>query len=143
VSPGRLLAAGAAAGLTNLVLGFALAHFMGVARMQAALRAHGLREIGQPSDMLPHIVVRLLTGLGVTLLFAALTPRFGEGPRAALVALVFGWTFLYAYRAWGHAHIGLFTPGMAWSFAAVGAVELALTILVGAWIAVGSNFWRL
>jgi hypothetical protein len=109
VTPLRVGLAGLAAGAVNLVAGFAFAHLVGVGRFQALLRQHGLRAIGEhPADAIAHTAVRLLLGLGVTTLYACLVARFGPGPRAALAAAGFAWAFVYAYTAWGHAHIGLF-----------------------------------
>lgn len=142
MTAGRLAIAGLAAGVTNLVMGFGFAHFVGVERLQALLREHGLRAIGEPADAIPHTIVRLLLGIGATLLFAAVAGRFGEGLRAALVAAFFAWAFVYAYTAWGHAHIGLFPKPLAWALAGWGIVEMTLTTLVGAWIAVGRSFWK-
>jgi hypothetical protein len=138
----RIVLGGLAAGVANMALGFAYAHATGaVEQLQSVLRDHGLRVIGQPSDAIPHVVVRLLMGVAVTALFAALAPRFGAGPLAALVAAGFAWAFLYAYTAWGHAHIGLFPVSMALTLAAWGAVEMIATALLGGWIATGSGFW--
>jgi len=142
VSAARLFGAGLAAGATNLVLGFTFAHFYGVEKLQAVLRDHGLRAIGEPKDAIPHTIVRLLFGIGATLLFWALIPRFGATPRAALVAGLFAWAFVYAYTAWGHHHIGLFTVSMAWAMAMWGIAEMVATAMVGGWIATGRGFWR-
>ena len=142
MTAGRIVLAGLAAGAVNLVLGFAFAHLSGmVETFQSILRSHGLRVIGQPSDALPHVLVRLLVGVAVTALFAAVAPRFGAGPKGALVAAGFAWAFLYAYHAWGHAHIELFPVPMAVLFATWGAVEITVTTLAGAWIAAGRGFW--
>lgn len=141
MTTGRILAAGLAAGATNLVVGFAFAHFVGVERFQALLREHGLRAIGQPSDAIPHVLVRLLIGLVVTLLFVCVSARFGRGPAGALAAAAFGWSFLYAYTAWGHVHIGLFPLSWGFLLAGWGIVEMLATALVGGWVATGRAFW--
>lgn len=141
VSAGRLMAAGLAAGAVNLVAGFGFAHMVGVEKLQALLREHGLRPIGEPSDVVPHTLVRLLTGVAVTLLFACLTARFGTGVKAALVAAAFGWVFLYAYTAWGRVHIGLFPLRWGFLLAGWGVVEMLATAIVGGWIATGRGFW--
>lgn len=59
-------------------------------------------------------------GAVVTALYAVVTARFGATPKAALVAAAFAWALLYAYTAWGHAHIGLFTRAMSWQLAGWG-----------------------
>ena len=137
----RFLAAILAAGATNLVLGFSFAHLVGIEQIQGVLRQHGLRVIGEPSDAVPHLIVRLLFGVGVTALYTFLVPRFGAGPRAALVAGLFAWVFVYCYTAWGHAHIGLFPPRLSWALAGWGLVEMTLTALAGGWVAAGRRFW--
>jgi hypothetical protein len=137
-----LIVAGLAAGAANLVLGFAFAHIVGVEKIQSVLRAHDLRVIGQPSDALPHAIVRLLLGVGTTLLFWAVSPRFASPPVAAVTAGLFAWAFVYAYTAWGHHHIGLFPASLSWMLAGWGLVEMIATAFVGGWIATGSGFWR-
>lgn len=141
MTPARFLAAGFAAGAANLLLGFSFAHLVGVERFQELLRSHNLRAIGEPSDALPHLVVRLLLGFGVTALFCCVAARFGAGPRGALVAAAFGWAFVYVYTAWGHVHIGLFPPSWGWGLALWGLVEMTATAFVGAWVTTGRGFW--
>lgn len=142
MSAARLFGAGLAAGAANLALGFAFAHFYGVEKLQRVLREHNLRAIGDPRDAIPHTLVRLLLGIGATLLFWALVPRFGASPRAALVAGLFAWGFVYAYTAWGHHHIGLFPTSMAWALGVWGLVEMIATAMVGGWIVAGKGFWK-
>jgi hypothetical protein len=142
LSAGRLIGAGLAAGAVNLVLGFTFAHLVGVEKIQSALRAHNLRVIGEPSDAIPHTLVRLLLGVGATLLFWAVSARFTSPPVAAVVAGVFAWAFVYAYTAWGHFHIGLFPKSLAWMLASWGLFEMIATALAGGWIATGRSFWR-
>lgn len=141
MSFGRVLSAGLVAGLVNLAVGFGFAHLVGVERFHAILREHNLRAIGQPSDAIPHVLVRLLIGIVVTALFVCLVPRFGAGPRGALAAAAFGWTFLYAYTAWGHVHIGLFPRFWGWLLAGWGIVEMIATAIVGGWVIAGRAFW--
>jgi hypothetical protein len=86
-------------------------------------------------------VVRLLVGVAVTALFAAVAPRFGSSPRGALAAAGFAWAVVPLFTAWGHAHIGLFTRGQALALAGWGAIEMAGTAFVGAWLLVGRGFW--
>jgi hypothetical protein len=142
VSAGRFLAAGLVAGIANLVVGFSLAHVVGIQRLQELLLTHGLRAIGQPSDALAHVLVRIGVGVLVTGLFVCLTPRFGIGPRAAFAAAAFAWLSIPVFTAWGHAHIGLFPGSMAWAWAGCGALEMLVTAFVGGWVASGRRFGR-
>jgi hypothetical protein len=138
----RFMGAGLGAGAVNLVLGFALAHLVGVETIQTLLRQHGLRVIGEPSDVVPHVVVRLLMGFAVTALFLCVAPRFDSAPLAALVAGAFAWAFVDVFTAWGHAHIGLFPRAVAWSWAGMGLVVTMATAFAGGWLATGSRFWE-
>jgi hypothetical protein len=138
----RFILAALTAGIVNLVVGIGFAHTLGVERLQAQLVSHGLRAIGQPSDVLPHVLVRLLTGAAVTLLFVCVTPRFPAGPKAALVAGLFAWAFVPLFTAWGHAHIGLFPASWSWALAGFGIIEMMATALAGGWVVTGRRFWR-
>jgi hypothetical protein len=142
VTRARVAIAAAVAGVANVVLGAGIAHGIGVEKLEEALRSHGLRVIGEPSDIVPHVVVRILTGALVALLFAGLAPRFGAGPRGAVVTALFAWALLYAHTAWGYAHIGLFDASLAWTFAIAGLVEIVATAFLAGWVARGNGFWR-
>jgi len=137
----RILSAGFAAGVVNVVLGVTFAHFYGIEKLQRVLIDHNLRAIGEPRDAIPHTIVRLLFGVGVVLLFWAITPRFGATPRAAFVAGCFAWASVYVYTAWSNHHIGLFPMPMARALILWGLVEMNLTALAGGWIAAGKAFW--
>lgn len=139
---GRWVAAAAAGGFTNLVVGFAMAHLAGIAQLQTELASHGLRRIGEPSDVLPHVTVRLVLGTAVMLLYTLAAARLGPGPRAAWATAALAWLFVPAFTAWGHAHIGLFPTRLAWTFAGSGAVEMLATAFASGWVVTGSRFWR-
>ena len=141
VTKRRIVIAVVGTGIANVVLGASIAHLVGVERLIAALQSHGLRVIGQPSDLVPHVVVRILAGAVVALLFIALVPRYGVRVKGALVTALFAWALLYAHTAWGHHHIELFDASLAWTFAIAGLVEIVLTALVAGWIAAGRGFW--
>lgn len=141
MSAARVAGAGLGAGITNLVLGIGFAHTVGIEEFQAILREHGLRVIGEPADAIPHTIVRVLLGVITTLLFVCVAPRFGAGIKAALVAGGFAWAMVYAYSAWQHTHLGLYSTAWGLRIGGWGLFEMLATAVVGGWLVTGRRFW--
>ena len=127
----RFLVAGLAAGLLNTLCGIAFAQ-IAMPEMSESLRTHGLREINQPGDVVPHLVQRLLMGFVTVALYLAIHPRAGGRSQAVLVTTLFVWLLAYVRPFWNHVHIGLFTASLMLKAGAWGALETALTATAAA-----------
>ncbi len=98
--------------------------------MAAAQAALGVPPMG-PGAMAFFFAFSLSLGLLVVWLYAALLPRFGPGPRTALLVAVLLW-FLTSFSssaanlAYGFMPLGLTVVGMVW-----GLAELVVAALVG------------
>ncbi|MFT3917195.1 MAG: hypothetical protein QM704_24835 [Anaeromyxobacteraceae bacterium] len=98
--------------------------------MAAAQAARGVPPMG-PGAMAFFFVFSLSLGVLVVWLYAALLPRFGPGPRTALLVAMILW-FLTSFSssaanvAYGFMPLGLTVVGMTW-----GLAELVLAALVG------------
>lgn len=81
---------------------------------------------------LPWVVVDFVIGVLIVLNYAAMRPRFGPGPKTALLAgfILFGavTTVLYGFMA-----MGVFTEGNFLRSSAAAAVSVALGSLAGGW----------
>lgn len=130
---GRVILGGLVAGVV-MNLGEWLFHeVLFKARMEAAASEMGL---GLPSGSDIGIFIAMTFVLGVLLvwLYAAIRPRYGPGPKAAILAGLFGWVLLngfwYVYNlAWEIFPQDMVTISTVWGF-----FELPIATLVGAWL---------
>jgi hypothetical protein len=128
----RLLAAGAAAGLASLVLGFSFAHFVLGDELEAALG----ERMPEPDAKHLAIVVatRLAIGCALAWLYAVAQTRFGPGIRTVLILLPAVW-FLHCYVSMQvMAGFGFLPWSIALKWAAWGIVEMGLCLGLAAWI---------
>lgn len=95
----RIVGGGLAAGVLNIASGLTLAHFFFAAEVEAVLKRLNL-TFG-PEVAIQHLLMRLGMGIAVTWLYAAIRPRFGPGPRTALVAGTAMWLFAYVWSLAG------------------------------------------
>jgi len=90
INVGRWIGGGVAAGLVIWIReGVFSMFYMG--KMQAAMEAHGLTMEMNAGMFAISVVASLLTGLIMTFFYAAARPRFGPGPRTAVIAAVALW----------------------------------------------------
>ena len=77
------------------------------------------------------VIGSFVVGILLVWLYAAIRPRFGAGPRTAIIAALVVWFLAYAWPQFGHGLMG-FVP---WNLLAVGIiwglVEMILAALVG------------
>lgn len=130
---GRWIAGGIAAG----ALMWVVEGFSGMAyqkEMEAALASHGLSmEIG-PGSFLLSVAASLIAGLALIFFYAAARPRFGPGPRTAILVAVVLWSGGYFLSMLGYHLLGLFPDRMLALWGATGLVEMILGSLLGAWV---------
>jgi hypothetical protein len=133
INTGRWLAGGlAAAGLIWIIEGSASMIYMN--DMRTALEAHGLTFAMNAVTWILSIAVSGIVGLTLVFLYAAARPRFGPGPRTAVIVAVAMWFAGYLVSLLGYSMIGLYAPGMLAMWGAIGIVELILAALLGGWI---------
>lgn len=133
INVGRWLGGGIAAGaLIWLVEGLASVLYMD--DMQAALAAHDITFEMSAAVLVLSIVVSLIVGLTLMFFYAAARPRFGPGPRTAVLVAVGLWFGGYLVSLIGYQMLGLYATGMLVMWGVVGLVELILAGLLGGWI---------
>lgn len=129
----RVILGGLAAGLILSASEYVLHEFVLGERMQEAMVDMGLED-PTGSDMGIFVGMTFLLGILLVWLYAAIRPRFGPGPRAAIVAGLFGWVLLHAFwfgynLAWELFPRDLVTASTIWGFFA-----LPIATLAGAWL---------
>ncbi len=129
----RLVAGGSAAGLFVWMLEGA-ASLLYLDGMTAALKAHDLAVSMSPTKIFLTIALSLLTGMTLVFLYAAMRPRFGRGPRTAVIAGVVMWVGAYLFSLAGYAMIGLYPASMLVTWGFIGLAEMIIAALIGAWV---------
>ncbi len=97
-----------------------------------------MRELNVPpvvgGTIAVYMVVGFLLGIVAVWIYAAIRPRFGPGPKAAVLAGLIVWLLGYAWRLLSIGMTGLFDPGLLVLPAAWGLVEVVVATLAGAWL---------
>lgn len=91
--------------------------------------------ISEPGgNLIPLISATFLLGILAVWLYAAIRPRFGAGPRAALIAGGAVWLLSHVWSGvyLGVGYAGIITPKLAWIPIAWGLLEAPLATLAGA-----------
>jgi hypothetical protein len=130
---GRVIGGGLAAGVV-LNLGEWLLHDVILReRMEAAVAEMGM-EAPTGSDIGIFVAMTFVLGILLVWLYAAIRPRYGPGPKAAIVAGLFGWVLLYAFWYVYNIAWGLFPQDMMVVSTIWGLFELPIATMVGGWL---------
>ena len=130
---GRVIVGGLAAGVV-LNLGEWLLHEVVLAdRMEEAASSMGM-ELPTGSDIAIFVAMTFVLGILLVWLYAAIRPRYGAGPKAAILAGLFGWILLYAFwfaynLAWEIFPQDMVTISTIW-----GLFELPIAAMIGGWL---------
>lgn len=136
INTARVLLGGLAAGLV-MNIGEAALHG-GVLGQAAAdlFKSLHVPEPANPVYLISLVAVTFVVGIASVWLYAAIRPRYGAGPKTALVAGLAVWVLVHVwsgcYLAAGFA--GVIPPKLAWLPVAWGLIEAPLGTLVGAWL---------
>lgn len=133
INVGRWIASGVVAAIVVWILeGVASVLYMD--DMAAALEAHGLAMEVSAGVMAMSVVISLIIGLTLMFLYVAARPRFGAGPRTAVIVAVALWFGGYLLSLLGYGMLGLYPTGMLVMWGVVGLVELIVAALAGGWV---------
>jgi hypothetical protein len=99
--------------------------------VQAALAAHSMSMELSAGVMVLAVVISLIVGLTLVFFYAAARPRFGPGPRTAIIVAVALWFGGWLPSLIGYGMIGLYPTSLLIQWAIVGLVELVLAALLG------------
>lgn len=80
------------------------------------------------------VTLGFLIGIATVWLYAAIRPRYGAGPRTALIAGATVWFLAYVYGSIGMAVMGLFPAQMVAIALVWGLVELLAGAVAGAYV---------
>jgi hypothetical protein len=113
ISAGRLVGGGLVAGLImNVVDGVANGAILGAQWLEETRRLGvDVSQAAQSRSLVGWVVFDFLCGIAVVWLYASIRPRYGAGPRTALIAGLALWFITHlAFSAW--AFTGLYSTGI-------------------------------
>ena len=133
INVGRWFAGGIAAGIL-IWLVHGAANMLYMSDIQAAMQAHGLSMEMSASVLVMSLAVSLIAGLALVFFYAAARPRFGPGPKTAVIVAVALWLGGYFLLLVGYEMMELFPTRMLAQWGVVGLVEMILAAILGGWI---------
>jgi hypothetical protein len=102
--------------------------------MKASLEAHGLSMNESAAMMIFWVVYGFVWGIAAIWLYASVRPRYGAGPKTAVITGVGFWFIGYFLPMIGWSSIGLYPASMLTTWTLLGLVEMIVATLLGAWI---------
>ncbi len=102
-------------------------------KLEAALQARNLPPVGG-AGMAVFLVGGFVLGWLLVWLYAAIRPRFGPGPRTAVIAAVAFWLMAYCWPGVGMGVMGLFPWGVLAVALLWGLAEVVVAALAGGWL---------
>jgi hypothetical protein len=103
------------------------------AQMEAELAAHNLPAVGGPAIAV-FVLETSVLGLITVWLYAAIRPRFGPGPKTAIIAGVVVWALTYLYSAIAFGVLGVNSMGIVVLGVVWGLVEMIFASAVGGYL---------
>jgi hypothetical protein len=103
------------------------------AEMQDFFRRCGFREPGG-NFIAVAVVITFVLGIVIILGYAAIRPRFGPGPKTAIITALFAWFGVYVYQNVIGLGLGMVPARLVVIALAWGLVEYIVATVVGAWL---------
>ncbi|MFQ5778566.1 MAG: hypothetical protein ACE5IP_11235 [Terriglobia bacterium] len=133
INLGRVILGGLLAGVVINISEFILNAVVLMRDMEEALKALNLSPVGGGAIGI-FVVQGFVMGIVTVWLYAAIRPRFGPGPRTALLAGLVVWFLTPVLASVGFLVMGFFPAkpvaiGIVWTLA-----ELLLASVAGAWL---------
>jgi hypothetical protein len=130
---GRVLLGGLVAGIVLNIGEYILNDKVFGAQMKEYLAKHNFPAPGGNAIVVA-VVMTFVLGIVIVLGYAAIRPRFGAGPKSAIVAALFAWFGVYVYpnvlgAAFGFVPTNILPIALVW-----GLVEYNVAALIGAWL---------
>ena len=133
INVGRWLASGFAASVVVFIVeGMASVFYM--EEMETSLEALGLAMEMSTSGWILAILASLIVGMAIMFFYVAARPRFGPGPKTAILAAMVIWVCGNFLALIGYQMIGIYPTSMLVMWGGIGLVEINLAALVGGWI---------
>ena len=133
INVGRVILGGLLAGLV-INISETILNLVVVAKdMEDAFRALNMPPLGT-GPIMGFVASSFVVGIALIWLYAAIRPRFGAGPKTAVIAGLTVWFFAYLYAAFGMALMNLFPVKVMLITTIWGLPEVVLAAAAGAWL---------
>lgn len=134
INMSRVLLGGLLAGVVFNLLeaGFGLA--VTGKQFDAALAALGRPMVPTTANTVLYLVLGFVTGIALVWLYAGLRPRFGPGPKTAVLAGLAAWVFMGLVHGVAWQPIGLFPTKLNLLITVQWLIELPLAAMAGGWV---------
>lgn len=133
INIGRVILGGLLAGLVINVGELILNLWLLAERMELAYRELGLLPTGG-GTMTVFVVLGFGLGLLIVWLYASVRPRFGPGPKTAVLTGFFVWLFAILWPTLGSGLLGLFDADLLVFITIWGLFEIVIAAVAGAWL---------
>ena len=130
---GRVVLGGLLAGLVLNIGEFVLNDFVLGTQMKDFMTKHNFADPGT-HFMIVAVGLTFLMGIVLVLGYACIRPRFGPGPKTAIIAGLFGWFGVYFYCGIVNGVLFGIPTGTMMMFVGWGLVEYTLAAIAGAWL---------
>lgn len=132
INTGKVVVGGLVAGLIMNVSGFVVQGMMLGPRMMAEMAAvaPSLANM-QPGmgEIAGRVITQFVVGIMLVWLYAAMRPRFGPGPKTAMISAAVVWIFGFLfYLDW--LYVGMMTAATY----AIVSVVMIVTLAIAAWV---------
>lgn len=133
INHGRVIAGGIVAGIIIDIIEYVLNAIVLADRWNSIIAAHNLAPFSTNAIILFN-VIGLITGIAAVWTYAAIRPRFGQGPGTAVIAALLIWVVAYLLSDAANAVVGLYPLSVTVILVCVGLVEIVIATLAGAFI---------
>lgn len=129
---GRAVLGGLVTGLILNIGEFILNGFILAKDMEEFFRRCGFPPEPKPSFFIIAIVITWVLGIVIVIGYAAIRPRFGAGPKTAVIAALFAWFGVYLYQNAIAFGLGIVPPRLVVIALVWGLVEYIIATIAGA-----------
>ena len=133
INLGRVILGGIVAGIIIDIVEYVLNAIVLADRWNAIMAAHNLPQF-TTSAIITFNIIGLVTGIAAVWTYAAIRPRFGEGPGTAFIAALLIWIVAYLLSDVGNELVGLYPMSVTLILVFVGLVEIVVATIAGAFI---------
>lgn len=129
----RVIVGGLVAGVVLNIGEFILNGVLLRERWETAMEGLGM-DVYTGADIMVMVVMTLLLGILLVWMYAAMRPRFGPGPKTAVIAAFAAWVLVYVWPFMWNSLTGLFPSDLLLISSVWGLFELPIGTVAGAWL---------
>lgn len=131
INVGRALLGGIVTGLILNIGEWVLNGMLLAKDMEAFFKRCGFPEPGS-SFIVVAVAITFVLGIVIVFGYAAIRPRFGPGPKTAIIAALFAWVGVYLYQNVIAMGLGMVPPRLVAIALGWGVVEYIIATIAGA-----------